>query len=225
MITMKKISKTYGEGDSVLKALRGVDLTVKPMESIAIMGPSGSGKSTLLNILGLLDEPDQGGEYLLLEQDILQLKDKQVSAMRNRTFGFIFQSFNLLPRYSALENVEIPMRYANVPRNHRRERALRALESVGLADRASHTPAELSGGQQQRVAIARALVNEPKIIFADEPTGNLDSASAESVMRTLQNLNSRGLTLVMITHARDIAQHAQRVLHLHDGQFTKEERN
>jgi len=217
MIRLEATSKTYGEGDGAIVALRDVDMEVKAGESLAIMGPSGSGKSTLLNIMGLLDEPDKGGKYTLLDQDVLRLGDGALSHLRNRTFGFIFQSFNLLPRYTAVENVEVPMRYAGVPRKERRDRAMMALETVELADRAKHTPAELSGGQQQRVAIARALVNQPKVILADEPTGNLDSVSAQGIMGVLDKLNENGLTLVMITHAQEIADHAKRVIQLRDG--------
>jgi len=219
MIKLKDISKTYGEGDGTIVALSDIELRVDVGDRLAIMGPSGSGKSTLLNIMGLLDEPDKGGQYTLLEKPVLHMSDGALSHLRNRTFGFIFQSFNLLPRYTAVENVEVPMRYASVPQRERRERAMAALETVVLADRARHTPAELSGGQQQRVAIARALVNEPKVILADEPTGNLDSASAQGIMETLDKLNEQGLTVVMITHAQEIADHAERVIQLRDGRI------
>ena len=217
MIRLHGISKTYGEGASAIRALDGIDLQVSEGERLAIMGPSGSGKSTLLNILGLLDQPDDHGEYRLLGEDVRTCKDAALSKLRNQTFGFVFQSFNLLPRFSAVENVEVPMRYADVPRRERRDRAMEALKTVHLAERAHHTPAELSGGQQQRVAIARALVNEPKIILADEPTGNLDSSSAQGIMKVLDDLNGQGLTIVMITHAQEIADHASRTIELHDG--------
>jgi putative ABC transport system ATP-binding protein len=223
MIKLDGISKTYGEGEGAIVALRDVALEVRVGERLAIMGPSGSGKSTLLNIMGLLDDADKGGKYTLVDQDVLAMSDVALSHLRNRTFGFIFQSFNLLPRYTALENVEMPMRYANVPRRQRRDHALAALETVGLADRSHSTPSELSGGQQQRVAIARALVNQPKVILADEPTGNLDSACAQEIMATLDELNEKGLTLVMITHAPEIADHAKRIVQLRDGRIVDEE--
>ena len=218
MIALEAVAKRYGVGDARICALDGVSLVVEPGERLAIMGPSGSGKTTLLNIMGLLDVPDDGG-YQLAGEDVLRKTDRDLCAMRNRVFGFVFQSFNLLPRYTALENVEVPLRYSNVARRARRERAMEALKTVGLADRAHHTPAELSGGQQQRVAIARALVTEPKIILADEPTGNLDSASAQGIMAALDALNEEGLTIVMITHAQEIAEHAKRIIRLHDGRI------
>ena len=218
MIALKAVAKRYGVGDAAIRALDGVSLSIESGERLAIMGPSGSGKTTLLNIIGLLDTPDDGA-YQLEGEDVLRKGDRELSVLRNRTFGFVFQSFNLLPRYSALENVEAPLRYSSVPRRARRERAMEALKTVELADRAHHTPAELSGGQQQRVAIARALVNRPKIILADEPTGNLDSTSAQGIMSTLDKLNEDGLTVVMITHAQEIADHAKRVIQLRDGRI------
>ncbi len=222
MITLEGISKTYGEGDGAIKALDNVSLTIQSGERTAIMGPSGSGKTTLLNIVGLLDAPDVGA-YQLSGKDVLEGHDRELSLLRNRTFGFIFQSFNLLPRFTAVENVEVPLRYSNVPRRLRRERAMGALKAVELADRAQSTPAELSGGQQQRVAIARALVNEPKVILADEPTGNLDSTSAQGIMDALDKLNEEGLTVIMITHAQEIADHAKRIIQLRDGRIVDEQ--
>ncbi|MBI5093130.1 MAG: ABC transporter ATP-binding protein [Candidatus Hydrogenedentes bacterium] len=218
MITLTDITKVYGEGAAAIHALGGVSMTVEPGESVAIMGPSGSGKTTLLNIVGLLDAPDNGG-YRLFDHEVFTRGDRELSHLRNETFGFVFQSFNLLPRYTAVENVEVPLRYSNRPRKDRRERAMEALRKVGLADRALHTPSELSGGQQQRVAIARALANEPKVILADEPTGNLDSTSAQGIMDVLGTLNENGMTLIMITHAQEIAARAKRIVQLRDGRI------
>ena len=217
VIAAEDLTKVYRLGDIEVPALRGVSVRVRRGEVLSIMGPSGSGKSTLMNILGCLDRPTTGS-YALDGEDVSDLRDDQLAAIRNRKVGFVFQSFNLLGRQTALSNVELPLRYAGVLQD-RRERAKAALESVGLGDRIFHRPNELSGGQQQRVAIARALVNDPAIILADEPTGNLDSKSGEEIMRSLLSLNAlRGTTLIFVTHDASIAARTQRVIHLRDGQ-------
>ncbi|MEI7423875.1 MAG: ABC transporter ATP-binding protein [Prolixibacteraceae bacterium] len=199
-----------------VQALRGVDLQIPLNEYVAIMGPSGSGKSTLMNILGCLDTPTEG-EYFLNSVDVTLLNDKELSAIRNKNIGFVFQSFNLLPRMSALQNVELPLMYAGVEKNKRKELALQSLEKVGLSDRVHHKPAELSGGQRQRVSIARALVNNPGIILADEPTGALDSKNGEEIMQLFGKLHSEGHTIIVITHEQDIAAHCRRIIYLKDG--------
>ncbi len=210
-------------GTNEVHALRGVSLAIKKGEIIAIMGPSGSGKSTLMNILGCLDQPTWG-TYFLAGKDVSTMSDDELAVVRNRSVGFMFQSFNLLARTSALDNVILPLIYAGSSVRDRRKRAKEVLNAVGLGDRIDHTPNELSGGQQQRVAIARALVNEPSIILADEPTGNLDSKSGEEVMAILQQLNQEtGITVILVTHDPRISQYAQRTLHLFDGKVTKEE--
>jgi putative ABC transport system ATP-binding protein len=215
LIEIEEVSKVYRMGSVEVHALNGVDLRVDNGEFVAIMGASGSGKTTLMNIIGCLDLPSTGS-YFLDGVDVRKLNDNQLAAIRNRKIGFVFQSFNLIPRSSAVHNVEMPLIYAGVT-SGRRERALAALESVGLADRARHQPSELSGGQQQRVAIARALVTEPALLLADEPTGNLDSESSQEIMRLLQELNEEGRTVVLITHEDELAAFARRLVRLRDG--------
>lgn len=221
-IELRQISRVYGEGASEVRALDGIDLAIEPGEFVAIMGASGSGKSTCMNVLGCLDVPT-AGMYRFFGVDVTKLDVDQRARLRRAYFGFVFQGFNLLPRTSARENVELPLLYRKVPAVERKARALEALHLVGLDERASHTPAELSGGQQQRVAIARALVTEPKVLFADEPTGNLDSARSEDIMRLLVDLNQRrGLTVVMVTHEPEAAAHAGRVVVFRDGKIIED---
>jgi len=223
VIHIQDVTKVYQMGEIEVHALRGVALQVRSGEMIAIMGPSGSGKSTLMNVIGCLDQPT-AGEYFLEGADVGLLNDDQLAEIRNRKIGFVFQTFNLLARTSAFENVTLPLIYAGVPRAERHTRARAALEAVGLADRLAHQPTELSGGEQQRVAIARALINNPSIILADEPTGNLDSKSGAEIMAILQWLNQySGITVVLVTHDLSIARHTSRIIHLYDGHITNEE--
>lgn len=210
-------------GDIEVKALRGVSFTAEKGEFIAVMGASGSGKSTMMDIMGCLASPSSG-EYYLEDEEVSNLSDNQLAEIRNRKIGFVFQSFNLLPRTTALHNVELPLIYGGTSRKERRKKAFESLEAVGLADRVDHKSNELSGGQIQRVAIARALVNNPSLIFADEPTGNLDTKSSGEIMSIFERLNEEGSTLVMVTHEPEIAQHAQRVIQLRDGLISKDER-
>ncbi|HEX9951682.1 MAG TPA: ABC transporter ATP-binding protein [Rubricoccaceae bacterium] len=216
VIDIADVWKTYQMGAETVHALRGCTFSVQPGEYVAVMGPSGSGKSTLMNIIGCLDVPSTG-VYRLEGQDVGTLSDDALAHVRNRQIGFVFQTFNLLPRQNCLENVELPLVYAGISRAERRERAAEALTSVGLGDRLTHRPNELSGGQRQRVAVARALVNRPAILLADEPTGNLDTATSEEIMRLFERLARAGNTLVVVTHEDDIAAHARRVVRLRDG--------
>jgi putative ABC transport system ATP-binding protein len=221
VVVARDLTKVYALGDSELRALDGVSLTIGPGEFVAIMGASGSGKSTLMNILGCLDRPTSGS-YVLNGQEIASLSRGELAEVRNRTIGFVFQSFNLLSRTSAVENVELPLVYAGVPRRERAERARLALERVGLGSRLSHRPSQLSGGQQQRVAIARAIVNAPRVVFADEPTGNLDTKTSVDVMALFQELWRDGLTIVYVTHEPDIARCASRIVTVRDGRIVSD---
>ena len=219
LLQIRDLHKAYVLDGVSIQALRGIDLNVAPGEFVAIMGPSGSGQSTLMHILGCLDVPDVGG-YRLNGQDITRMDDDQLAALRNHEIGFVFQNFNLLPRTSALENVETPLIYAGIGKTERRQKARAALERMGLGDRFHHLPNQLSGGQAQRVAIARALVTQPSLLLADEPTGNVDTATSAEIMSLLDKLNSEeGLTIILITHEQEVADHAQRRLFLRDGQL------
>jgi putative ABC transport system ATP-binding protein len=221
------LKKCYGMGDAQVMALDGIDLKIYSGEFVAIMGPSGSGKSTLLNILACLDRPTEGN-YILAGEDVSEYSRKELAFIRSRELGFIFQSYNLLPRLTAFENVMLPMMYQRqngISTSDRKEKAMAALESVGLGDRSHHIPNQLSGGQQQRVAIARALINDPILIMADEPTGNLDSHSSEEIMELLQNLHEKGRTIVAVTHDTIIAKHTSRIIHIRDGKLASDEKN
>ena len=223
IILTHKLTREYDMGSEQVRALKGVSLQIRRNEYVAVMGPSGSGKSTLMNLIGCLDTPT-GGEYWLNGHQVSSLQDDDLARIRNKEIGFVFQTFNLLPRATALHNVELPLIYAGLPTRTRRVRAERALSRVGLADRMHHKPNELSGGQRQRVAIARALVNEPSILLADEPTGNLDSGTSAEIMQVFADLHGQGQTVVMVTHEADIAAHAARVVTLRDGLVAADQR-
>jgi putative ABC transport system ATP-binding protein len=223
VILTHSLTREYVMGAEVVHALRGVDIQIRKNEYVACMGPSGSGKSTLMNLIGCLDTPT-AGEYWLNGQKVSDLTDDELARIRNKEIGFVFQTFNLLPRADSLHNVELPLIYAGLGAKERRQRAAHALERVGLGDRMDHRPNELSGGQRQRVAIARALVNEPSILLADEPTGNLDSATGNEIMGLFQELHDAGQTIVLVTHEQDIAAHARRQIHLLDGKIERDER-
>ncbi len=222
IITAEDLWRTYQMGAEEIHALRGVTFEIQPGEYVAVMGPSGSGKSTLMNLIGCLDTPSKG-KYVLRGKVVSEMNDDELAAVRNREIGFVFQTFNLLPRATALHNVELPLVYAGVPKDKRIEMAKHALEMVDLGERMTHKPNELSGGQRQRVAIARALVMNPSILLADEPTGNLDSATGEEIMRLFERLHGEGNTIILVTHERDIADHAHRTIHIRDGRIEKDE--
>ncbi len=217
-----RISKVYTMGDVKVHALRDISFSIESGEYVAIMGPSGSGKSTLMHIMGCLDRPTSGSLYLR-GKDVSSLTDGELAEIRNAEIGFVFQNFNLLPNISILENVELPMVYAGVPPKERRERAVRALEMVGLGSRLHHKPSEVSGGQRQRASIARAVVNRPAIVLADEPTGNLDSATGAEIMELFDELNAKGNTIILVTHEREVAEHASRIIHILDGEIARME--
>ncbi len=221
MISLKGIYKIYHMGEITINALDGVDEVIEEGEYVAIMGPSGSGKSTLMNVIGCLDTPSEG-DYILNGQEVGHMKDDELAEIRNREIGFVFQSFNLLPRSTALDNVALPLVYAGIGKKERLERAKISLEKVGLGDRLDHKPSELSGGQRQRVAIARALVNEPSIVLADEPTGNLDSSSSTEIMEIFDAIHNEGNTVIMVTHEEDIAARASRIIRMMDGKIAHE---
>lgn len=222
VIQLSGITKFYKVGTQIVKALNGVDMSVNRNEFVALMGPSGSGKSTLMNVIGCLDTPTDGS-YILNQQDVSRLIDDELAEIRNKEIGFVFQTFNLLPRYTALENVALPLIYAGKSKAERNERASAVLEQVGLGDRMDHKPNELSGGQRQRVAVARALVNEPSIILADEPTGNLDTKTSYEIMALIDEIHESGNTIILVTHEEDIAQHAKRIVRLRDGKVERDE--
>lgn len=221
LIKLSKLTKVYDLGKEKVHALRGVDLQIEPNEYVSIMGPSGSGKSTLMNIIGCLDVPSEG-EYLLEDVSVHSMTENELAIIRNKKIGFVFQTFNLLPRANALHNVELPLIYSGMPKKERRERAQKALENVGLGSRMNHKPTELSGGQRQRVSIARALVNDPSIILADEPTGNLDSETGKEIMAILDDLHAAGNTIILVTHEHDIAEYAHRSVHILDGMIDED---
>ena len=222
MLEVKKVKKIYQMGKVKVEALRGVSFYIDKGEFVAIMGPSGSGKSTLMHIIGCLDQPTEGN-FIIGGKDVSKLNDDRLAEIRNKRIGFVFQQFNLLSRTSILHNVETPLIYAGIKTKKRRELAIQALESVGLSDRAKHKPNEISGGEKQRVAIARALVNDPLIILADEPTGNLDTKTGEEIMKIFYKLHQQGHTLIMVTHEAEVARHARRIIHLRDGLIEKDE--
>lgn len=224
VITLRNITRDFPLGTEIVKVLKGISLGVKRGQYVALMGPSGSGKSTLMNLLGCLDTPTSG-EYILNGHDVSSLEDSELAEIRNKEIGFVFQTFNLLPRITALQNVALPMIYAGVGLSERMRRAEEALVSVGLADRMGHRPNQLSGGQRQRVAIARAVVNHPSIILADEPTGNLDSKTSIEIMQLFQKIYEQGNTIIIVTHEEDIAEHAHRIIRLRDGQIYADEPN
>jgi len=224
LIDIREITKVYVMGQEKVHALSGVTLGVERGEYVGIMGPSGSGKSTLMNLIGCLDTPTSGS-YVLNGREVARMTDDELAAIRNQEIGFVFQTFNLLPRTTALQQVELPLVYSGLPRKERRERAIRSLEAVGLADRMGHHPNELSGGQRQRVAIARALINDPSILLADEPTGNLDSQTGAEIMALFDELNGRGNTIVLVTHEEDIAAHTRRIVRLLDGKIREDSPN
>ena len=224
VIELTDISRKYQIGTEIIHALRSVTLSINKGEYVALMGPSGSGKSTLMNILGCLDTPS-GGKYVLNNNLVSAMKDNELAEIRNHEIGFVFQTFNLIPRSTALDNVALPLVYAGFNKTRRNERATHVLEEVGLGDRSAHKPNELSGGQRQRVAIARALVNNPSIILADEPTGNLDSKTSEEIMTLFEAIHQRGNTIIVVTHEEDIAQHAHRIVRLKDGLVESDEAN
>lgn len=221
LITIKDIGRKYVIGSEVIHAIKSVSLTINKGEFVALMGPSGSGKSTLMNILGCLDTPTHG-EYILNGINVSQMSDNELAEVRNAEIGFVFQTFNLLPRNSALDNVALPLIYAGVNKQDRQDRAKKALENVGLGNRIDHRPNELSGGQRQRVAVARALINNPSIILADEPTGNLDTKTSIEIMGLLEDIHTKGNTIILVTHEEDIAQHAHRIVRMRDGLVEKD---
>jgi putative ABC transport system ATP-binding protein len=222
VIKTEELAKIYEMGAERVHALRGVDVEIRKGEYVAIMGPSGSGKSTLMNLIGCLDSPSSG-RYWLAGRLVSDLDDDELAYIRNKEIGFVFQTFNLLPRATALHNVELPLIYNGTPADERLERAKKALERVDLADRMNHKPNELSGGQRQRVAVARALVNSPSIVLADEPTGNLDSKTGDEIMALFENLHQQGNTIILVTHEHDIAQHAHRIIHIRDGKIDSDQ--
>jgi len=224
LIQITEISKIYRMGSETIDALQSITLQIQKGEYIAFMGPSGSGKSTLMNIIGCLDRPTSGN-YILNGQDVSNLNENELADIRNKEIGFVFQTFNLLPRSSSLDNVALPLVYAGIGKSQRDKKAMTSLESMGLGDRALHKPNELSGGQQQRVAIARALVNDPAIILADEPTGNLDSKTSFGIMELFQELHQKGNTIIVVTHENDIAHFAQRIIHINDGLISSDKLN
>ncbi|WP_029035361.1 ABC transporter ATP-binding protein [Salinimicrobium terrae] len=223
VIKIRQITRDFHLGHEIVKVLKGIDLDIEKGEYVAFMGPSGSGKSTLMNILGCLDTPTSG-QYILNGKDVSQMSDDELAEIRNKEIGFVFQTFNLLPRTTALENVALPMIYAGATKSQRKERAEKVLADVGLADRMDHKPNQLSGGQRQRVAVGRALVNKPSIILADEPTGNLDSKTSVEIMNLFDEIHASGNTVILVTHEEDIARHAHRIIRLRDGMIESDER-